>query len=213
VNSSPTTNPFRRTSRRVTVIGTAALGLASLWGCQCQPCACAHPANPTLRQLEISAGASAADADRAALSRFVGVWTFDGWSAASGCDRKPRAGKAAAAIEDEHFVLIDLQTTSGPVGGHSEQKSGSLMLGSEPGIGVTLTAWGSASPSISRFVGSAARDGSFFCFKEVRTVADTRRLWVCIWFETDDQWTAQVRDGTASDHPLIAEYKFTRTSN
>lgn len=213
MNTSLTTNLFRSTSSRAAVIGTAALGLASLWGCQCQPSACAHPANPALHRLEIPVGATAADADRAALSRFVGVWTFDGWSVATGGDRKPCAGKAAAAIEDEHFVLIDLQTTSGQVGVHSEHKSGSLMLGSEPGIGVTLTAWGSASPSISRFAGSAAGDGSFFCFREARTAADTRRLRVCIWFETDDRWTAQVRDGSASDHPLIAEYKFTRTSN
>lgn len=202
----------RATSRRswfgpLAGIATAGLLLA---GCQSSSAPAAHfAANPALSPIQVPPGGSSCDADRAALARFVGVWNFDGW-ANSGGARTTASGKAAATIENQHFVLIDLQTTSGTVGARAGTKSGSMLLASEPGIGLTLTAWGDASPSMSRAIGRAEGNASAFMFEEARTPAGMHRLSITMTFETNDRWVASIHDLSVGGQPRVAQYTFTR---
>src|SRR5690606_31871573 len=96
--------------------------------------------------------------------------------------------------------------------GRAGRKSGSMIFASEPGVGPTMTAWGDASPAISRFQGRVEGNGSAFSFTEVKTAVGQRRHSVTIVFQTDDAWTAEIRDLTASGSPVVAKYRFTRAA-
>ncbi len=185
----------------------AALGV----GCQTNKPA-EHAANPALRQLNIAPDASSADADRAALARFIGVWNFEGWSADPGGKRSSASGHTAGTIEDEHFVLLDFQVTSGELTGRAGRKAGSMILASEPGIGATMTAWGDSGPSITRLVGRVEGNGSAFSFRESRTPEGRRRVSLLFVFETDDSWTVEIRDDSVNGDPVVASYRFTRAT-
>jgi hypothetical protein len=200
----------RLTSRALSwCVGIAAL---SGIGCQGQPATEEHPASPALRAIQTPADATTADIDRAALSRLVGAWNYEGWSVDQDSARREASGRAAGTIESEHFVLMDLQATSGELGGRAGRKTGSMIFASEPGVGPTMTAWGDASPSISRFVGRVEGNGSAFTFNEVRTADGRHRHALTIVFTTDNQWTAEVRNLTASGSPVVAKYQFTRSA-
>jgi hypothetical protein len=192
------------------IAGAGAITLMG-FGCQSQPTAPERADNPSLRHIAAPPGATRADADRAFLARFVGTWNFQGWSVGQGGERVQGSGRAAGVIEHDHFVLLDLETAVGELGGRTSRKSGSMILASEPGIGPTLTAWGDASPSISRSVGHIEGNGSLFSFTEAQTPAGLHRLAVTIRFETDDRWIAEIHDSTASGSPVVARYQFTRT--
>jgi hypothetical protein len=166
--------------------------------------------NPALRRITPPEGATPADADRAALARFVGAWNFEGWSSDQGSARVSATGRAAATIENQHFVLLDLETTGGELGGRAGRKSGSMLLASEPGIGATLTAWGDAAPSISRLVGRVEGNGAAFVFDEVKAPSGKHRHAMVITFQTDDKWSAEIRDVTAGERQVVARYEFTR---
>src|SRR5262249_53142580 len=118
-------------------------------------------------------------------------------------------GIAAAVIEDEHFVRLDMKSTEGQLGGRAARNHGTLMFASEPGIGLTLTAWGDGSPGISRLTGTVPPDGSTFTSTEAKTPSGIERVQLSITFQTDNQWTAEIRD-LAGQHPAIASYRFTR---
>lgn len=165
------------------------------------------PASAVEAQAQV-ASATPADADRQALARLVGVWSFEGWSVGKDGSRKQATGLAAAAIENRYFVLLDIEASAGELGGRAGRKSGSMILASEPGIGLTLTAWGDASASICRLVGRVSGDGKVFTFEESRTPADLRRLSLVLTFETSERWTAEVRDASAPGRPIIAFYTF-----
>jgi hypothetical protein len=177
-------------------------GAAVLVGCQ----------DTSTRSTNTAADTARADADRTTLSRFVGAWKFEGWSAQAGGTHQASAGRAAGTIENERFVLLDLQATSGQLAGPSTHKSGSMLLASEPGIGITMTAWGDASPSISRLVGHVEGSGSRLVFDESRTPSGVHRVSLLITLQNADRWVAEVRDTTASTQPLIASYTFTRAA-
>ncbi len=197
--------------RVVVAIGAcAAAGLTA--GCRCGESTAEHASNPALRRIETPANASPADADRAALARFVGTWAFDGWATGRDGEHTTSSGRAAGVIEDEHFVMIDLQATSGQMGGRAGRTSGSMLLASEPGIGLTLTAWGDASPSICRSVGRVEGNASAFTFREARNAGGSRGVRLTITFQTDDRWIAEISDATADAHPVVARYEFTRSA-
>jgi hypothetical protein len=197
-----------RLSLAACLVATISLAL----GCQTQNAMTEHPANPALRRIEAPAGTTAADADRAALARFVGVWNFEGWSADQGSKRNSASGRAAGTIENEHFLLLDLQATSGQLSGRTGRKSGSMLFASEPGIGLTVTAWGDASPSITRLVGYIEGNASAYCFHEAKTPPGMHQHALTITFQTDDKWVAEVQDMTANDKPVVARYEFTRAA-
>lgn len=198
--------------RRVGVFAGIMLSGVSLSGCGSAQTTSRHEVNPALRQIQTPAGGSAADADRAALARFVGLWNFEGWTLKNG-ERASASGIAAATIENQHFVLIDVQTTAGAMGTRGGHRSGSVLLASEPGIGLTMTAWGDASPAISRSTGHVEGNASAFVFEESQTPQGIRRLSVTMTFETNDRWVTAVHDLAAAGRPLVAQYTFTRAPN
>ncbi|MBS0196744.1 MAG: hypothetical protein JSR77_08300 [Planctomycetes bacterium] len=196
--------------------GIAVAGLAATLlpapGCGSQPRTAAPDAHRALRPIVTIAGASAADKDRAALARFVGDWKFEGF-AMNGSDRAKGSGRAAASIEREHFVLLDLQAAEGQLSGHAAKKSGSMIFASEPAIGLTLTAWGDASPAMTRMVGEVDANASHFTFNEMRTAPGVHRHTISFDFETDDRWIAEIRDESERNTPVVARYEFTRVAS
>lgn len=193
---------------------TALVCVGAVWpmvvGCQSPQ---SVPPNPRLRVIELPQGGTPTDFDRAALTRLTGMWNFDGWSCAEGAERRNGSGRARGAIENDHFMLVDLKVTSGEAAGRFGHRMGSMMFASEPGVGVTMTMWGDGSPSMGRFVGHTEGAGSAFILNEARTPPDIHRLKATISFETDDRWTIEMRDVQAKDKPLIASYTFTRATN
>jgi hypothetical protein len=179
-------------------------------GCQTNSDTSEYAPNSALRRIESPPGATETDSDRAALARFIGVWNFEGQSLVDGSLKPMTSGRAAASIEDVHFVLLDLEATAGELSGRAGRKSGSMVFASEPGIGLTLTAWGDASPSITRLVGGVEGDGSRFNFNEMKTPPGLPRHSITITFETDDRWVAEFRNVAASGRPVVARYQFTR---
>jgi hypothetical protein len=184
------------------------LAVATLCGAGCQAPGGAAGDTASTAPRGTQSGPNQADTDRAALARFVGVWNFEGSSIGKDGARKQATGRAAAAIENEYFVLFDLQATGGNLSGQTSRKAGSMIFASEPGIGLTLTAWGDASPSICRLVGRVREGGNVLAFEEAKTPGDRRRISLVITFENKDRWTAEVHDLTAPQHPLIASYTF-----
>lgn len=165
--------------------------------------------------MQMPSNGAPADMDRTKLARFVGVWNFSGWSLdAGGSGQKSTAtGRGAATIEHEHFVLLYLDVSAGKLGGRSTRKGGSMLFASEPGLGVTLTAWGDASPSVNRLIGGVDNAGSVFQFDEAATPAGMHRISVTAAFETDDFWVATIRDLSMDGNPVVARYEFTRVKN
>lgn len=181
-------------------------------GCQSGQTAAEHPANPALRRIETPPNASQADVERAALARFVGTWDFKGWSGAPGAERSQVAGRAAGVIENGHFIMMDMQVTSGQLAGRTGRKSGTMLLASEPGLGLTLTAWGDASPSISRSTGKAEGNASAFSFRESRTPKGAGSMTLTITFQSDDHWVAEIGDAASDGNRSVARYEFSRSS-
>ncbi|GMV24194.1 MAG: hypothetical protein AMXMBFR58_02250 [Phycisphaerae bacterium] len=171
------------------------------------------PAAHNLRPITAPAGGSIADAHRASLARFVGIWQFEGWSVDSAGIQQSVSGRAAATIEREHFVLIDLQATSGQMAGRALRRGGSILLASEPGLGVTLTTWGDASPSVGRLIGRTEGSGASFVFDEAATPAGRQRVQISIHFRSDDHWIAELRDADTGDSKVLASYEFKRAAN
>lgn len=184
-------------------LGCAVVGLST--GCQSDASSRDQKENAAMT-------ASSAEADRATLARFVGVWTFEGWTKGSDGVQHAANGHGAGAIEKGHFVLLEVQTTAGEFGGRTGERSGSMLFASEPGIGVTLTAWGDSSASVSRLVGTVNNSG-VFAFNEVTTPGDRPRASLVITFESNDRWIAEIRDVTAARTPMTARYQFTRKAN
>lgn len=204
---------FARRTLSFAVLATVGIStLLPLSGCNTVQPVAERSTNPGLRPIEAPPGGTPADIDRAALARFIGVWNFEGWSSDSSGARKMGAGRAAAAINCEHFVLIDLQAATGQVAGRSGSRAGRMMLASEPGLGSTLTAWGDASPAIARFYGRIEGNGAAFSFTEAKTPAGLHSHTLTFVFQTDDHWTAEVQDCSMPGKPVIASYTFTRSS-
>lgn len=191
----------------------ASIAIGTLPGaCSAPTAARDQTVNPSLRAITPPPGASVEDADRAMLARFVGVWDFTGRIGDQIAENDQTRGLAAAVVEDGHFVLLDMMTARGQLGGKVSRKSGTMLLAVEPGIGLTLTAWGDASPAITRATGHVEAAGSRFLLRESRTPQGRGKVSMTIEFQTDDRWTAEVRDESSSGRPVIAKYTFTRVS-
>ncbi len=164
--------------------------------------------NPALRAIQTPAGGTKADADRAVLARIVGVWRFDGWSIGSDGAKIQAAGTAAGTIENEHFVLLDVQSSSGQLGGRAARKGGSMLFASEPEAGLTLTAWGDASPAVRRLNGEVRGNGSALTFADRRGADVSLKL----VFTTDDRWVLEAVEPDGRGTRTVARYVFERVT-
>lgn len=199
-----------RCAPRAILAGLLALSGACLTACESQHASRDQSVNPALRHIEPPPGGDSHDADRAALARFVGVWEVAGWSGTQADVKESLRGIAAATVENGHFVLLDMLITDGQLAGRVGKKTGSMLLAVEPDIGLTLTAWGDASPGIGRSVGRVEGAGSRFHLRETRTPPGRRAVSMDIEFQTDDRWTARIQDASDSSMPVIAYYTFSR---
>lgn len=197
-----------RWARHCAACAGATVVVSAMWmsGCASTPPRVTDGSNPALRAIESPSGASQLDSDRIKLARFIGVWSFQGTVAGEGGSTRAVAGTAAGVLENGHFVLLDVQATNGEFAGGSGRKSGSLLLGGEPGKGLSVTAWGDGAPEVRRLVGATNADGSVFEFREVH--GGSARVTLRMVFETDDRWVATITRGNDSAR---AVYTFTRT--
>jgi hypothetical protein len=198
-------------STSVRIVGPLFAGLVALAGCQSKPQVADNAVNPSLSRLSVPEGATPIDADRAALSRFVGVWRFEGVTVNAKNEQTTVQGNAAGTIEKEHFVLLELAPTSGQMGGRAVRSAGSMLFAAEPGVGLTVTAWGDASPAINRMTGATSLKGGVFSFAELRTPTNAARMGMTITFETDDRFVAAISDLSKAGRPVLARYTFSRS--
>lgn len=169
---------------------------------------CHHQTNQSDGQA--SRDAEIANADRGELARLIGVWTFEGWSIDQNGGRQTVSGVAAGTVEDTYLVLMDFQASEGQFRGQTGRKAGSMLFASEPGIGMTVTAWGDASPLVCRL--SGRRDGKRFLYTEMPTPHGRNRHSLTITFETDDRWVVEIRGTSDMADSPVASYRFTRMS-
>lgn len=195
-------------SRPVFILAAGLAGVVGITGCSSSGPAVSDVPNLALRPLQVPANATAADEDRAALGRLVGVWNFEGWSKDADGQRRTASGTAAAAIEHEHFVLLDIRSTVGELSGRAGSTTGSMLLASEPGTGLTLTAWGDAAPAVRRLSGTVHGNGSVIALRE-----PGRGAMLTLTFETDDRWVAELHEAGAARDSAVARYVFSRRSN
>lgn len=194
----------------VRVLAPFFAGCVALAGCQSSPKVADNAVNPSLSRLNVPEGAAPIDADRAALARFVGVWRFEGVLVNANKEQTTVQGSAAGTIEKEHFVLLELAPSSGQLGGRAMRSAGSMLFAAEPGVGLTITAWGDAAPAVSRMTGTTSLKGGVFSFTELRTPTNAARLGLSITFETDDRFVASISDLSKPGRPFLARYTFTR---
>lgn len=149
----------------------------------------------------------AADSERTHLAKFVGDWQFEGsWSGADGKPH-PVQGQAAGVLVNNFFVMLDIQTTSGELAGRTTREDGSIVFASEPGVGVTVTAWGDASPNVTRLVGRSEQGGNVLRFVPAGGTANAVAL--VVQFDGPNRFTTQLNPGAALSS---ANYTFTRSA-
>lgn len=177
----------------------ALAGVAMLGGCQ--------TGNSSSGSSDSSFSTSRADSDRALLVKLVGDWQFDGfWSGADGVKHNVQ-GRAAGVLVNNFFVMLDIQTTSGELAGRTTREDGSMLFAAEPGLGVTVSAWGDASPSVTRLVGRSESDGSVLSFLPAQGAANAVAL--VVRFDGPDRFTTQINPTAALSS---ASYTFTRAT-
>ncbi|MBX3317031.1 MAG: hypothetical protein KF902_09250 [Phycisphaeraceae bacterium] len=181
------------------------VGSALLGGCHGTPARVKDSPNASLRPIDVAPDAPKSDADRSKLARLIGVWSFRGTVTDDSDSTREVTGTAAGVLENSHFVLLDVQATQGEFAGTAGRKSGSMLFGSEPGKGLTVTAWGDAGPEIRRLIGATNADGSVFEFRVMQGHGRGAGISMRIVFETDDRWSVTISRGTAS-----ASYVFSR---
>jgi len=177
----------------------AAIGLG---GCQTNKsgACCAADASYSVAQ---------ADSDRGLLAKLVGDWRFEGsWTGAGGVKNNVQ-GRAAGVLVNNYFITMDVQTTSGELAGRTSRDEGSILFASEPGIGLTASAWGDASPSITRLVGHSESNGSILAY--VPAGGNSNAVAFTIRFDGENSFIANITGG--SNGQRAATYTFTRVTD
>lgn len=182
------------------VVGLAAgVCLFALGGCQTGTCCPMNSSVTTER----------ADADRALLGKLVGAWQFDGyWTSDDGAQHKVQ-GRAAGVLVNNYFVLMDIQTTSGELAGETSREEGSLLFAAEPAMGLTVMAWGDASPSITRLVGRSEEGGTVLTYLPASGPSNAVAL--VVHLEGDNRFTTDINGRSGGRG--AAHYTFTRTTD
>ncbi|MBX3378669.1 MAG: hypothetical protein KF805_01120 [Phycisphaeraceae bacterium] len=149
-----------------------------------------------------------ADSDRALLAKLVGEWRFSGaWAGADGTNHNVE-GRAAGVLVNNYFVMLDVQTTAGQLAGRTSNNDGSMLFAAEPGVGMTVSAWGDASPSITRLVGRAD-DGPMLTF--LPASGPSNAVAMVVRFEGDNQFSTEISGGAGGSGK--ANYTFTRVTS
>ncbi|MEO1513097.1 MAG: hypothetical protein AAFU70_13580, partial [Planctomycetota bacterium] len=104
---------------------------------------------------------------------------------------------------------INLDVTAEVENGSDDTSMGTLLLGSEPGRGVTLESRFDNAPSPSRFVGRSSSDRTVFTLDEERVSVDGVRRQIVIRFVGTEAWNIEVRNLAASGRPLVGSFTFT----
>lgn len=150
-----------------------------------------------------------ADRDRARLGDFAGGWTISGWSEVVASDRRNLTGTGDGSVEQDYFLRLDVDLLVDPATGQHQR--GTLLFGSEPGRGVTLSSRFNDAPSTSRFVGSVASGGQVITLDEVDSIVPGVRRRVIIRFLSDSEFVVDVSNAAAAGSPRIGSFRFVRT--
>jgi uncharacterized protein YcfJ len=137
------------------------------------------------------------DRDRLALARFARRWDVSGWETVAG-QRHFVNGVATGVVERNYFVRLDMSMT---VDGQPQQRSeGSIVLGSEPGRGVTMSSRFDTSPMTFSYTGQIVDGGDTIVFNESAGSSQRGRQ-VTIRFLSPDEFVADVTDTKAGGEP------------
>ena len=196
---NPTDIKSSRALRASVGLVAGALALVGIAGCQ--------TGKSSSGSTNSSFTTASADSERALLVKLVGDWQFEGsWTGADGTPN-PVQGRAAGVLTNNYFVMLDVQTTSGELAGRTSREDGSMIFAAEPGVGMTVTAWGDASPSVTRLVGRSEQGGNVFNFVPAGGTANAVAL--VVRFDGPDRFTTQLNPGAALSS---ASYTFTRAA-
>lgn len=138
-----------------------------------------------------------ADRDRLALARFARRWEVSGWETGDG-RRHVVTGVATGMVERNYFVRLDLTVTADDKPG--VRSEGSVVFGSEPGRGVTMSSRFNTSPMTFTYVGQITDDGKSLVFDEIAGFSPRGRR-VTIRFLSSDEFVADVTDTKTGGQP------------
>jgi hypothetical protein len=204
------------TRRTITLLGASLLTLAAvaLPACKCND---RNRANDEANYIAAHTSDSLSplprnvrtetDLERLALGRLVGRWVVSGWSNPKDAPRRDLSGTAVGSIEHTYFLDLDFSVVEQSSG---ETRTGTMLFGSEPDQGITMSAWFSTRTSQSRFLGAASHDGSVIVLDESIRSDASQQIRVVITFLSDFEWRAEFFDDADRCKTKVGSLTFTR---
>ncbi len=153
-------------------------------------------------------GFTSADRDRTALAKFARTWRIVGWETVDG-QRRVVSGTAVGTVENAFFVRLAMNMTDEMTG---RINSGSIILASEPGRGITLNSRFDTSPSPAAYTGSVSADGSVLTLDEVGAPGDDSgsRRRIVMRFLAPDSFVADVTERRDGQSTPMASFNFSQ---
>ena len=149
------------------------------------------------RQTNIDAAARA----REELTRFLGVWTMEGWAQEPGEDRLTVRAKVNGNVEMNYFVelaFIDMK-----VSGRDAKIWGTSLLGFDADVGYTINTRFNTLPEPIRLTGNFDSSTRTFTFTE----SGAR---VVVRFENPDRFISETFVPVEGGEQKVESYRFTR---
>lgn len=138
---------------------------------------------------------------REELTRFLGVWTMEGWAQEPGEERFTIRARVDGTVEMSYFVelaYIDVELT-----GYDFQIWGASTLGYDESSGYNISTRFNTVPEPLRLTGQFDQANRTFTFEE----ADAR---VTVRFENPDRFTAETVVTANGRDVTVESYRFTR---
>lgn len=149
---------------------------------------------------------SQADRDRMVLSRFARSWQISGWETVEGV-RRFASGTAVGAVESNYFVRLEMRMTA--EGADAQQSTGTIIFGSEPGRGLTMSSRFDSSPSAMNYAGNITDGGNAMTLDEIHPAMGGPRRRIEIRFLGADEFVADVKDVGGRSGAVQASFRFT----
>lgn len=139
---------------------------------------------------------------REELTRFLGVWTLEGWAQEVGEQRYEVKGKVNGNVQMNYFVelaYVDLNVT-----GFDSQIWGTSLLGYDQEQGYSIVTRLSTLPEPVHMAGQFNPSSRTFTFEDVEAR-------VLIKFENPDRFTVETTIKISGSDQVVESYRFTRS--
>lgn len=150
------------------------------------------------------------DRQRMMLSQLTGSWNVNGWTQHRNGQREFASGTAMGFVEQNYFLNLSISVAINNQPGN--QASGTVVLGADPGTGMTMTSRFSTAPGEARFVGAADVNAKVVTVLETVPQVQGIQRKIVIRMLNGNQWVMNVYNIAAPMSPQIGEFTFTRTS-